>query len=338
MAVRIKEMKTDLVGELMTTDELDNYMFNHGLSLIESDSSDDEEGKVNEDNFETFKYITDKNQIWVEVERDEQLILVTAIKYVNKVKGKETKGEPFHSFEDYDRLISAIKETKNYDYWLACTLMAGMGKRVGDTLSFKWSDLILTNGEYRNKLVGFADEKTDKNVHTRINDYVILCVNEYLQLTNTNPLEHYNEKIFKRGYKSLYRAFTDTVKNLCYAYPVTIHSFRKYHGNMLYKLHPQDADNLTIVQMTFGHSDPVISKDYIGYIDEKIDKYNQDLGDFFVKCSNNETPEIDRTPLATIRTTKLRELLLRAYNSCKEGVAPEDMLNQLYAEVETQKM
>ena len=85
MAVRIKEMKTDLVNELMTTDELDNYMFNHGLSLIESDDEDSNEDKK-EDSVETFKYITGKNQIWVEVERDEQLVLITAVKFVSKVK------------------------------------------------------------------------------------------------------------------------------------------------------------------------------------------------------------------------------------------------------------
>jgi len=227
-----------------------------------------------------------------------------------------------------------MKDTKHYDYWLACTLMVAMGKRVGDTLSFKWSDLFLSNGEYRNKLTGFEDEKTDKNVHTRINAYARQCIDEYLNLTEINPIEHYNEKVFDKSYKSLYRAVSDVLKDINYNYPITIHSFRKYHANTLYKLHPQDADNLTIVQMTLGHSDPLITKGYIGYIDEKIDKYNADFGDFMVKYSNNEVPEIDRTPIITIKTTQFRELLLKAYQNCKDGIAPETMLNELYSEVE----
>lgn len=342
MAVRIKEMKTDLVGELMTTDELDNYMFNHGLSLIENPK--DKNGKEkkryskDDDKLEIIQYDNRNGQVWIEAARDGRLLLISTVKFVNKEKGKSTKGDPFHSFDDYAKFINAMKDTKNYDYWLACSLMTAMGKRVGDTLSFKWSDLFFRNGQIKGELVDFVDEKTGKNVHTELNVYAVESINEYLKLTGIDPMLHYNENVFNRGYKSLYRAFTELIKELDYSYPITIHSFRKYYANTLYQLHPVDADSLTIVQMILGHSDPMITKQYIGYIDEKGSAFNSDLGYYMVKSLKNETPEIDRTPLVTIRTTQFRELLLRAYNSCKDGIAPEDMLNQLYAEVERQKM
>jgi len=72
----------------MTTDELDNYMFNRGLSLIESTGNED-------DKIETIRYTNCNSQVWVEVERDNQLILITSIKLVNKVKEKKQRENHF---------------------------------------------------------------------------------------------------------------------------------------------------------------------------------------------------------------------------------------------------
>lgn len=45
-----------------------------------------------------------------------------------------------------------------------------------------------------------------------------------------------------------------------------------FYGNTMYKLHPQDADSIKMVQFLFGHSSEDITKGYIEAIDEKIDQ------------------------------------------------------------------
>ena len=59
--------------------------------------------------------------------------------------------------------------------------------------------------------------------------------------------------------------------------------FRKYYANTIYKLHPQDTDNLMIIQTMMGHSDLETTKIYINEIDRKVDQYGFDYAEYMLK-------------------------------------------------------
>ena len=84
------------------------------------------------------------------------------------------------------------------------------------------------------------------------------------------------------------------------SYPVSTHSFRKYYAYTIYKLHPQDSDNLMIVQTMKGHSDLETTKRYINEIDKKSDKYNYDYADYMLKRRSGEEVEISNSPILSI--------------------------------------
>ena len=315
---KIDKIKKELCGNVYSAIELDNLMAGKGYRQIESDDQI-QEGVI--------KYTNCKLQLWLTVDRDEDNnILVTDIKSVTKVGGVATKVDPFHTFDDLNRVLTYFWNHEQYHHWLCGNLMASFGRRVGDTLSLKWADLFLTNGEYRERLVTLQEEKTGKVVGVRIHDYAKECIQKYCGQLNIKPMEHYQEPIFFIGNAAFRTALKKAVSEVGLTYPVSTHSFRKFYGNMMYKLHPQDADALSIVQSMFGHSDPNITKMYIGAIDEKIDKYNIDYAEYLLDVSSGKEVAVQNTPIYSLKSDDIREILGVAYKLGKESTQMSEPL------------
>lgn len=315
---KIDKIKKELCGNVYSTIELDNLMAKKGYTQIESDDQT-EEGVA--------KYTNCKLQLWLTVDRDEDNnILVTDIKRATKVCGVSTKVDPFHTFDDLNKILSYFWNHEQYHHWLCGNLMVSFGRRVGDTLSLGWSDLFLSNGEYRERLITLQEEKTGKVVGVRIHNYAKECINKYCEKVCINPMDHYQESIFSIGNAAFRAALKKAVVEVGLNYPVSTHSFRKFYGNMMYKLHPQDADALSIVQSMFGHSDPNITKMYIGAIDEKIDKYNIDYAEYLLDVSSGKEVAVQNTPIYSLKSDDIREILGVAYKLGKESTQMSEPL------------
>lgn len=329
---KIDRIKEGLCGNVYSATELDNLMAEKGFTQIESDDQA-EDGVI--------KYTNYKLQIWLTVDRDtNRNILVSNVKSVTKVGGVATKVDPFHTYADLSRILSYFWNHGQYHHWLCGNLMVSFGRRVGDTLSLRWSDLFLSNGGYRERLVTLQEEKTGKVVGVRIHDYAKECINKYCEKVCINPMEHYQESIFSIGNAAFRAALKKAVAEVGLTYPVSTHSFRKFYGNMMYKLHPQDADSLSIVQSMFGHSDPNITKMYIGAIDEKIDKYNVDYAEYLKDASKGKEIAFKNTPIYSLKSDDIRSIISMAYKLGKDGnhISEIDDMNFLLSLVEENRV
>ena len=180
---KIDKIKKELCGNVYSITELDNLMAEKGFTQIESD-----------DQFEdgVIKYTNCKLQLWITVDRDtDRNVLVTDIKSVTKVSGVATKVDPFHSFDDLNKVLTYFWNHEWYHHWLCGNLMVSFGRRVGDTLSLAWSDIFLSNGEYRERLVTLQEEKTGKVIGVRIHDYSKECIQKYCKKLGIKPMEQY---------------------------------------------------------------------------------------------------------------------------------------------------
>lgn len=308
---KIDKIKKEFCGNVYSVIELDNLMAEKGFTQIEADDQV-EDGVI--------KYTNYKLQLWLTVDRDSNSnILVSDVKSVTKVGGVATKVDPFHTYADLSRILSYFWIHEWYHHWLCGNLMVSFGRRVGDTLSLAWSDIFLSNGEYRERLVTLQEEKTGKVIGVRIHDYAKECIKKYCEKININPMEHYQESIFSIKDAAFRAALKKSVAEVGLTYPVSTHSFRKFYGNMMYKLHPQDADSLSIVQSMFGHSDPNITKGYIGAIDEKIDKYNVDYAEYLMDASKGKEVAFKNTPIYSLKSDDIRDILSVAYKLGKEN-------------------
>lgn len=329
---KIDKIKKELCGNVYSITELDNLLAEKGYIQIELDEQA-EEGVI--------KYTNCKLQLWAIVDCDvDGNVLVTDIKSVTKVSGISTKVDPFHTFDDLNNVLSYFGKHKQYHHWLCGNLMVSFGRRIGDTLSLKWSDLFLSNGEYRERLVTLQEEKTGKVVGVRIHDYAKECIQQYCEKINIKPMEHYQESIFSIKDAAFRAALKKAVAEVGLTYPVSTHSFRKFYGNMMYKLHPQDADALSIVQSMFGHSDPNITKGYIGAIDEKIDKYNVDYAEYLKDASSGKDVAFKNTPIYSLKSDDIRNIITIAYQKGKQnGCASEiEDMNFLLGLVEEKRV
>ena len=153
MARKIDKMKNDIVGEVFSSTELENYMHDYNFTIVESDESEDAQNII--------KFTNYKSQIWIECEMDDDNnILILNLKSISKINNESTRVEPFRTYQDLENVLNYFKENRMYHHWFTSCLMVSLGRRVGDTISLKWSDLFFQNGLYRERLTILKEEKT----------------------------------------------------------------------------------------------------------------------------------------------------------------------------------
>lgn len=115
--------------------------------------------------------------------------------YATKKKGK-TEVYPFWNLEDIKNVVEWFEQNNEWDGYLITLLELLLGRRIGDTISMKWSDLYYENGNQREEVTTIEEQKTGKTTEIPIGNLVFEVVDKYCEKTNTNPMEHYNEFIF----------------------------------------------------------------------------------------------------------------------------------------------
>lgn len=327
MARKIDKMKKDIVGEVFSTTELENYMHDYDFVIVESDEVENVKNIM--------KFTNYKSQIWIECEiDDDNNILVLNLKSISKINNESTRVEPFRTYQDLKKILNYFKENGMYHHWFTSCLMVSLGRRVGDTLSLKWSDLFLQNGLYRERLTTLKEEKTGKVVGVKLNALVKYYIEEYCEHVGIKPMEHYKEKIFSSSDAAFRKMLKQAVQVSGLTYPISTHSFRKYYANTIYRLHPQDVDNLMIVQTMMGHSDLETTKIYINEIDRKQDVYNNDYADYMLKMKDGLEVEISNSPILSVRWEDFREILSKCWDMAQNGEDKFDGINNLIGTAE----
>lgn len=322
MARKIDKIKNDIVGEVLSYTELENYMKKYDFVIVESDDLEEANNLL--------KFTNYKSQIWVECETDEDNnILILNLKSISKINSESTRVEPFRTYEDLEKILNYFLDNKMYHHWFTSCLMVSLGRRVGDTVALKWSDLFLSNGEYRERLTTLKEEKTGKVVGVKLNALAKFYIEEYCRLVEIEPMEHYKEKIFSNSDHAFRKMLKKAVQMSGLTYPISTHSFRKYYANTIYKLHPRDTDNLMIVQTMMGHADLETTKIYINEIDRKQDVYNNDYADYMLKKKDGVDVEISNSPILSVRWEDFREILSKCYDMAQNSEDKFNVINKL---------
>lgn len=321
MARKIEKMKKEVIGEVLSFTELENYMQGYDFTVIESDE------RENADNI--IKFTNYKSQIWIECEMDDSNILILNLKSISKINNESTRVEPFRTYQDLKKVLKYFKDNKMYHHWFTSCLMVSLGRRVGDVIALKWSDLFLPNGKYRERLTTLKEEKTGKVVGVKLNALAKFYIEEYCKLVEIEPMEYYKERIFSNSDAAFRKMLKQAVQMTGLMYPVSTHSFRKYYANTIYKLHPQDVDNLMIVQTMMGHSNLETTKIYINEIDRKQDIYNNDYADYMLKMKDGIDVEISNSPILSVKWEDFREILSKCWDMAQNGKDKFNGINNL---------
>lgn len=81
--------------------------------------------------------------------------------YATKKKGK-TEVQPFWNMEDIKNVIEWFEKNEEWDGYLITLLELLLGRRIGDTVMMKWSDLYYENGNRKSEIDTIEEQKTGK--------------------------------------------------------------------------------------------------------------------------------------------------------------------------------
>lgn len=122
--------------------------------------------------------------------------------YATKKKGK-TEVYPFWHMKDIKAMLDWFKDNEEWDAYLAFMLEFLMARRVGDTLSFKWSDFYYENGRMKDTVNTVEEQKTGKITAINVSDMVKEVIQLYLEKTKTDPSKNnYENYVFNTDVKT----------------------------------------------------------------------------------------------------------------------------------------
>lgn len=321
---KASELKNMMRGNTYTINELESLMMENGYITFDSELP---EGTV--------AIFTDsKKLVYVKGIIDDEDIIVIDVTTNGRINTDGTKVDPFHSYEDLDAVFKYFEGKGQWNHWLACRLMVGLGRRSGDTLNLKWCDLFKDREctKYFDRCMKLKEEKTGKIIAPHITEYVQLSIEEYIKNTGVKPV--YTNKIFSVGTPAVRAAVKKAVDAVGIDYPVSLHSFRKTYGNWTYKIHRNEGICLEIIRGMFGHSDTAITRLYIDQTNEDAKRYADDLSEYLLKKEDGSAVEINNSPNVTIKAESLRDILSIVFDAGAEGKDKFETINAMIGRIE----
>lgn len=331
-------------------------------------------------------------------------------RYATKQTGK-TEVYPLWNTKDIKGIMDYFKDNELWDDCLIFVCGLLFGRRIGDILSMKWSDIYYKNGRMKSEITTIKEQKTGKTECLYITSFFEEEEKFYLEKTGRKPIKEYDCFIFnidfkqewvdrkenpiyhvdmnnrdwleawcqemkkdfseKRKQKILkdfeknteYKSFGEYLyyeveykdiikwqadnhrKNLNKAveyvgieYPVSCHSSRKTFGYWSEKIHPDDPQSLYILQQILAHTDIKTTMKYIGLTQERKRQYFVDIADFIKGVSEGKEELIDNTPVVSLKTSTLRDILSFVIKNRNTNISDIELLNEAMGMVETSRI
>lgn len=104
---------------------------------------------------------------------------------------------PFWKMEDIRNVVEWFENNNEWDGYLITMLELLLGRRIGDTVMIKWSDLYYENENRKREINTIEEQKTEKVTNIPISDTVFEVVDKYLENVDVDIKKHYNEYIFE---------------------------------------------------------------------------------------------------------------------------------------------
>lgn len=325
---RVADLKKEMIGNVYTDSEIENILVEGGYTPFDADLPDGAVGVFTD----SVKLVYVKG--FRDADGNVEVVNVTSQNRITN--GEATKVDPFHTYEDLEAVFNYFAVKNQWNHWLACRLMVGLGRRSGDTLNLRWCDIYKDKEctKYLDKCIKLKEEKTGKIIAPHITEYVQLSIEEYLRHTGIKPYDNYTGKIFAVGVPAVRSAVKKAVEAVGIDYPISLHSFRKTYGNWTYKIHRNEGICLEIIRGMFGHSDTAITRLYIDQTNEDAKRYADDLSEYLLKKEDGTAVEINNSPNVTVKAESLREILSLVFDAGKEGKDKFDTINAMIGRIE----
>ena len=198
--------------------------------------------------------------------------------YANKKAGYDTEGDPLWNMDDIKRLVEWFEKHNDWDGYLITLFELLLGRRIGDIVCLRWSDFYKKDGRKENELNHFVEQKTGKNNKMPISKMVFESIENYLEHTKIDPMQHYDEEIFKHSAKEKWNNIEhqyfangkNTITNVDHTVENWINMFNRDWGDRrIKKIQEGFNEQLGKQSRKYGCYDDIF--DYIHYVVELKD-------------------------------------------------------------------
>lgn len=124
--------------------------------------------------------------------------------YATKKMGN-TECDPLWNMADIKNVVEWFEKRNEWDGYLITLLEMLLGRRIGDTISLKWSDFYFENGKQKQEMNTVIEQKTDKTTPLAISSMVFEALGIFAEHKKIKPMEHFNEEIFDHASKQTWR-------------------------------------------------------------------------------------------------------------------------------------
>lgn len=273
----------------------------------------------------------------------------------NKQTGK-TEVYPFWSMDDIKNMMDYFKTKEMWHWYWIFNAGLLLGRRISDTLSFKWSDFFYENGRMKDE-IEIKEQKSGKVTRPYVCEACKAALQLYIDKNRINPLDNYHsfiygnakmcwllehrkeysdkeyEELMERAVQSHAAAYRKQFKHGADAcgiqYPVSTHSVRKNFGYWSVKLHPYDVTTVDKLQGIFSHSDRNTTLRYIGIAREDEIKLYKDMGSFVSDVESGKKPIIKNSPVLPLKSEDFREILSKCWDMASSGEEKFNGINKL---------
>lgn len=241
---------------------------------------------------------------------------------------------------DIKAIMDYFLDNGKYIHYLIFVMGLNFGRRIGDTLAFKWN-MFYKDGQKR-KYISIIEEKTGKQKDIYISPAIWKAIEIYCEKTGCNPVGKNKDDSISlqlsgthRGRNLSYEAYRQALKAAGKACNIEqnigSHTTRKTMGYFAKKLHPTDEFSTSIISGFLNHSSESVTRNYIGLSQEMEDEYVSDMGDMMLSLmEGKEISMPDRpTDLVTVEYDDLRQIMQLMYQCGRENAMENDLQKHL---------
>lgn len=242
---------------------------------------------------------------------------------------------------DIKAIMDYFLDSGKYIHYLIFVMGLNFGRRIGDTLAFKWN-MFYKDGQKRKYLHLDNEEKTGKEKDILINDAVWKAIETYCAKTGCNPIGTNKDDFITlqlsgthKGKVLSYEAYRLALKAAGKACNIEqnigSHTTRKTMGYFAKKLHPTDEFSTSIISGFLNHSSESVTRNYIGLSQEMEDEYVSDMGDMMLSLMEGKEiamPDLP-TDLITVEYDDLRQIIQLMYQCGRENAKENDLQKHL---------
>lgn len=318
-------------GNVYTNEELDQMMEKEKFYSVET-----EENYVNDSAETILKYTNSKSEIWIKCIFDGKCYIPFNVTRSTKKTGT-TLVRPFYKTSEIKNMMDYFRENNKNKEFLIFILGILLARRIGDTLSLKWSDFYYENGKKKDILDTLIEQKTDKVIKITVGQTVWKYLDWYCDVEKINPMEHFKEDILNTNLKSSARTkeqYEKAIKKQAASFryelkkaadfnslkDISTHSMRKTFGYIMHEINQFDPDCLDVLQTILGHANKETTKRYSGIFEQKGAKAFNDVGKYIEEIDAGISPVIDNIPVIALKTNDLRDILLEAFSIGRNSV------------------